>query len=652
MRILILIILINVSLFTSGQSYKVDSLKERLSKETKEDTIRANLLNQLAFELQKNNSELSSKYADEAFQLSGKLKYYQGKAYSLWIKGLLCNKKDKKQALDYFEQADKIAEVIKDNSNRSLYLAAIGNLKTAMGNSEEGIVFYNKALSMAESVNNKNQSAKCRINISMHKASKGNVLEAVTELQKIIRDSVEINDSSLLAKTYSNLATLNARSNNFVKGMEYYLKALNINEKINDKNAYILCLINIASLQAEHKDRTAALKTVNKALKLSKEQNNTAYMGLCYAVLGNLHVLSDKENALKYYHTALTFKGMSESQRATIYMRMGVIHTSSKEFDKADMYFQKALKIAMDNKYKFQLSGIYRRYSEYFLAKKDYKTAIKYAENAVAMATESNSSLNKEEALKQLSTIHEILGNTEKALALYKNHTSIRDSIFKENNLRKLALMESNFAFAQEREKYESDRARNEIMIRKHKQIISLLIFIILLTTILTAILFRCYKLKKKLHAVEIENMNKEIESNQKAMSMAQLKLVKNSERDNQTINSLEKIIEKTDGEGKQDISRLISNYKYETINTNWKEFETYFIELNSTFYNKLNKSYPDLTTNERKLCIFMRLNMSNKDITQITYQSEEALKKSRLRLRRKLNLERNTNLSSFIQSI
>lgn len=652
MRILILIILINTSLFISGQSYKIDSLADRLEKQTKEDTTRVNLLNQLAYELQKNNSKLSSKYADEALQLSEKLNYYQGKAHSLWIKGLLCNKKDKKQALDYFEQADKIADVIKDNSNRSLYLTAIGNLKTTMGNSQEGILFHKKALSMAESANNKNLSAKCRINISMYNASKGNIIEAITELQKVIRDSVEINDSSLLAKTYSNLATLNARSNNFVKGMEYYLKALNINEKINDKNAYILCLINIASLQAEHKDRDAALKTVNKALNLSKEQNNTAYMGLCYAVLGNLHILSDKKTALKYYHSALSINGMSASQRATVYMRMGVIHTSSKEFDNAEMYFQKALQIAEDNKYKLQLSGIYRRYSEYFLAKKDYKSAIEYAERAITMATDSNSPIFKEEALKQLSDIYEELGNTKKALALYKNHTKIRDSIFKENNLRKLALMESEFAFSQEREKYESDKAANEQLLKKHKHINYLLFSIFLLTVILGGIIFHWYKLKKKFLTVEIDKMNSELENKRKIMAMAQLKLVKTSERDNQTMSSLEKIVEKSEGEEKRSINRLINNYKYESINSNWKEFETYFIELNSEFYTKLTVKYPDLTPNERKLCIFMKLNMNNKDIAQITYQSEEALKKSRLRLRRKLSLERNTNLSSFIQNI
>jgi len=43
---------------------------------------------------------------------------------------------------------------------------------------------------------------------------------------------------------------------------------------------------------------------------------------------------------------------------------------------------------------------------------------------------------------------------------------------------------------------------------------------------------------------------------------------------------------------------------------------------------------------------------MSNKDIAHITFQSDEALKKARLRLRKKLKIERKTNLVRFLQNI
>ena len=45
-------------------------------------------------------------------------------------------------------------------------------------------------------------------------------------------------------------------------------------------------------------------------------------------------------------------------------------------------------------------------------------------------------------------------------------------------------------------------------------------------------------------------------------------------------------------------------------------------------------------------------MNMSNEDIAQITVQSEDALKKARMRLRKKIGIEREENLMSFIQGI
>jgi hypothetical protein len=43
---------------------------------------------------------------------------------------------------------------------------------------------------------------------------------------------------------------------------------------------------------------------------------------------------------------------------------------------------------------------------------------------------------------------------------------------------------------------------------------------------------------------------------------------------------------------------------------------------------------------------------MSSKEITQITFQSDEALKKARLRLRQKLGIDREINLVTFLQNI
>lgn len=150
----------------------------------------------------------------------------------------------------------------------------------------------------------------------------------------------------------------------------------------------------------------------------------------------------------------------------------------------------------------------------------------------------------------------------------------------------------------------------------------------------------------------KIERINRELELNQRSMTAATLKLIQNSERDAQTIDRLIEIEKNTTPEGKQKIKALICDNKRISYNSNWDEFEILFEKIHSSFYEKLNTQFPTLTANERKMCAFLKLNMSSKDIAQITFQSEDALKKARLRLRQKLEIGRETNLVVFLQNI
>jgi PAS domain S-box-containing protein len=157
---------------------------------------------------------------------------------------------------------------------------------------------------------------------------------------------------------------------------------------------------------------------------------------------------------------------------------------------------------------------------------------------------------------------------------------------------------------------------------------------------------------RQKLLSMELDKINNELELNQKSITAATLKLIQNSERDNQTIERLMEIEKNTNQEGKQLINMLIADYKRKSYNSNWDEFEILFEKVHHSFYEKLNAQFPNLTGNERKICAFLKLNMSSKDIAQITFQSEDALKKARLRLRQKFGIDRETNLTSFLQNI
>lgn len=84
-----------------------------------------------------------------------------------------------------------------------------------------------------------------------------------------------------------------------------------------------------------------------------------------------------------------------------------------------------------------------------------------------------------------------------------------------------------------------------------------------------------------------------------------------------------------------------------------WEEFEYRFQQLHSGFYDRLNHRFPDLTINERRLCAFLILDMTTKEISDITGQSVRAVNMARIRLRNKLGLTHtDKDLFAFLSSL
>ncbi len=63
----------------------------------------------------------------------------------------------------------------------------------------------------------------------------------------------------------------------------------------------------------------------------------------------------------------------------------------------------------------------------------------------------------------------------------------------------------------------------------------------------------------------------------------------------------------------------------------------------------RLKDLYPTLSPNELRLCAYLRLNMTTKDIAQILNISIRGVEISRYRLRKKLGIEGDTNLIDFM---
>ncbi|MFV8325015.1 histidine kinase [Flavobacterium sp. ZS1P14] len=144
-------------------------------------------------------------------------------------------------------------------------------------------------------------------------------------------------------------------------------------------------------------------------------------------------------------------------------------------------------------------------------------------------------------------------------------------------------------------------------------------------------------------HILELELQSKTFEVAGKSLSIAkQSEMMENIQGilDNETdFNKLKSEIKKA--------VKITVVKKHE-----WETFETNLNQIHNTFIINLSKKYPNLTSKDIKLCIYLKMNLSSKEIAQIVNISLRGVELHRYRLRKKFNLLQDENLSKFLLTV
>lgn len=109
--------------------------------------------------------------------------------------------------------------------------------------------------------------------------------------------------------------------------------------------------------------------------------------------------------------------------------------------------------------------------------------------------------------------------------------------------------------------------------------------------------------------------------------------------------------------ESKAHITKAINGIRHslhETLNDdgNWNKFEENFNLVYDNFMVKLRERYPNLNKTDLKLCAYLRMDLSSKEMASLLNISVRSIETARYRLRKKLNLEAGENLTRFIQEL
>ncbi len=505
---------------------------------------------------------------------------------------------------------------------------AMGNIEVSRDSLDQAKIYLLEAIKYYELCGNDLKLP----NIYMILGTLHNYQEELFESLSCFEKTLEIAKKYNMRKTeehaYNNLGSVYRVMKKYDKALEYFNKALVISTELGYQNEVYYIYGNLGIVHAELGDKELAESYFKKTLQIAREQKNEVMESFAMVSLGDFNMdIKNYPEALRYYSQAL------EKADAV----------------NADYSGPKALFFA--NVY----SGIGS--AQYFL--KNYDEAIKYLTMGFDKAQETGQLTLVSESAGKLSQVHELRNQLNLALKYARIHKSVSDSTMNEDIVRKITELDMQNKFDKLTSEREFEQAISDATQKRNRIIYQMIIGGSILGLVIFLLLFLLQINKVKRVRLSTENLELEkdklyndLSYKNKELTTNVMYLLKKNEMILNVSDKLKKAKMSFKVENRKVVEDVIRDLEASSKGDFWKEFELRFQEVHSGFYHKLNELFPNLTPNELKLCAFLRLNMSTKDIAAITFLSINSINIARHRLRKKLNIDQDENLIVFLSSL
>lgn len=161
-------------------------------------------------------------------------------------------------------------------------------------------------------------------------------------------------------------------------------------------------------------------------------------------------------------------------------------------------------------------------------------------------------------------------------------------------------------------------------------------------------------KAKSELMNLKNEKLESEINFKNTELASSAMHLVKKGELLTKIKSDLSHVIKTVENkEAKDEVKKIIRSLNDdESLDLEWNNFSKHFDKVHSNFLTSLKEIYPDITPNELKLCAYLRMNLSTKEIAQLMNISVRGVEIGRYRLRKKLKITSDVNLFDHLINI
>ena len=418
-------------LFTPYRSLasRTDSLRKVLTTKMLPDSSKVNLFVAIAWEYKNKNLNIDSieAYANKGIELASKIKYPLGTARCHIMLGtaLLLNE-------DY----------------------------------DRGTAYLNDALSYFEKQPDSKELNEILHNLGLSYYKQTKLDLAIQYFERSKKVAQNTNTPSRLARAHYYLADIHNEQGNYINALEEYLHALELYEKGGKKNQISNCLTNIATVHAQLKDFKQAQAFIKRSLTYSDVVTNPEETYQNYANIGYVYgLMKDFPNAEHTYQQGydLTKTDGNEYWNTVFLSNLADIYTSTGKTNKAIAAYDEVLKRnENDQDVNFTLSA-HAGIGRLLHAQGKKKEAIAHLLKAFNLSKENGLKRTTMELAVDLALYYEETGEYKQALLFHKIHNTYNDSLFSENNNKKLQQLQFNYELEKKQRQIDNLQKNKEI---------------------------------------------------------------------------------------------------------------------------------------------------------------------------------------------
>lgn len=499
-----------------------------------------------------------------------------------------------------------------------------------------------------------------------------------TILHRTIIEKLESEENSERVKIYlSSALVLNLMmKRDYTEAFNFSLQTLEKAVQINDSIGASKLLNLLGVICADIGLREMAANYYEEALKWIPK-NSRNYFRI--TVKNNLYLsyfqrkeIEDKDVILD---SLLSLKNEIDKADTTylyplIYISLLFYHDS--EINKTYSYLLTIRELYKDNPNQFFINsynlGIYYMRCD----KRDNEKALSYFQEAKNFWEYNNNTMLLPAVYNSMSHLFEDMGNLDSAFFYSRKYQEIADQNNQQAQIIDVHRKYVTTSLESSQDKLIISQSKVDL---KNKQVIILVISIlgiIIVALSLFVILWQKRKNMRQQMLLKEAETQKLMMNLEKEHAISELQREKLDERvreitsyslllssKNNLLQQIWNLVEQfpSDDETTKDIKDIAENVKSVVKNNlhtekEWEDFMRHFDKVHPHFFEKLHTQHPGLTRNEIKLCAYIRIGMSIKQIARMLNLMPKSVKMNRYRLKKQLNLKTDEDLDDFIQAI